>query len=113
MDERSSRDRKRLAANREHQHVTLEQHADLVTLITETKDGLEEFVGIKLQVVDAKIDALPEVFDAKVETLKWKMWAALAGGQVAAGTVAALITRTTPADVGQHALAAFRVVVGY
>lgn len=68
-------------------HLTLEQHADVVTLIAESRDDIEAHVDLKLN------------------SLQWKMVSALLGGQVLASLVAAVITRTTPADVGRSALA--------
>lgn len=45
---------------------------------------------------------------AKIDGLKWRMIAALLGGQTLAGVVATLLaTRTTPVEAGRAALAAF------
>jgi hypothetical protein len=74
-------------------HLTLEQHADVVTLISDSKDDIERHVDLKLN------------------SLKWQMVSALLGGQVLAGTVAAVITRTTPADAGRVALRAIEALI--
>lgn len=74
-------------------HLTLEQHADVVTLISNSKDEIEAHVDLKLN------------------SLKWQMISALLGGQVLAGLTAAVITRTSPAEAGRLALAALAHLV--
>jgi hypothetical protein len=73
-------------AEREHRHIGLEQHADVVVLLSEAKADIEKHLDLKL------------------DSLKWRMIAALLGGQVVAGAVAAVITKTSPAQAGQVAL---------
>lgn len=76
-----------------HRELGLEQHADVVVLIQEAKVDIETHLDLKL------------------DSLKWRMISALLGGQVLAGTVAAVITRTTPADVGRTALAVVHAIL--
>ena len=66
--------------------LAFEQHADVVVLIQEAKTDIETH------------------FDLKLNALTWRLTAMFLGGQVLAGTVAALITRTTPAEAGRTAL---------
>lgn len=52
-----------------------------------------------------------ETIDAKFTALRWQLAAALLGGQALAGLVAALVTRTTPAEAGRVAWAALNSLV--
>lgn len=79
----NDRDRR---AQEHSQHLQLEQHADVVTLIAEAKVDIETHLDLKL------------------DSLKWRMTATLLGGQVLAGLTAAIVTRTTPAEAGRVAL---------
>ena len=69
----------------EHRLLTFEQHADVVVLISEAKQDIETHMDLKL------------------DSLKWRMIAALLGGQVLAGTLAAVITRTSPGEASRGA----------
>lgn len=82
MDDRE----RELLAQWRPEHLQMEQHADVVTLISEAKDDIEKHV-------DLKLDAL-------------KAWgvAAFIGGQALAGLIGAIVTRTTPAEAGRVAL---------
>lgn len=53
--------------------------------------------------VATRIDELDEKIDLKLDGLKWRMIAALVGGQALAGLVAAVVTRTTPAEAAARA----------
>lgn len=55
--------------------------------------------------VTRQIGMSEKVTAAKIDGLKWRMISALLGGQVLAGMVAAVITRTSPMDAGRVALA--------
>jgi hypothetical protein len=70
-----------------HRMLGLEQHADVVILLQAAKTDIEKHMDLKLSALRA-----------------WGV-AALLGGQALAGLLAALVTRTTPADAGRTALA--------
>lgn len=71
-----------------HRDLGLEQHADVVVLISEAKTDIETHLDLKLT------------------AMTWRLTAMVLGGQVLAGAIAAVITRTTPAEAGRTAFAA-------
>ena len=70
-----------------HREIELEQHANVVILLQEAKADIEKHMDLKLSALRA-----------------WGV-AALVGGQALAGVLAAVVTRTTPSDMGRTALA--------
>lgn len=105
-----------MAPDRSVTHADLQRSRDEVirvavleaAKVAEEKADRRLLAAVEAVITDVtrQIGMSEKVTAAKIDGLKWRMIAALLGGQTMAGLVATLIhTRSTPADVGKVALA--------